>query len=71
MVSPDAPPDPYGGIGTYLEGLLDALSSKDADVHLVGTSRHRNVSAGRPPPGPGPAPHCPVGCWAWPSSSPG
>ncbi|MBX6358353.1 MAG: hypothetical protein IRZ05_21190, partial [Micromonosporaceae bacterium] len=27
MVSPDAPPDPYGGIGTYLEGLLGAMAS--------------------------------------------
>ena len=43
MVSPDAPPDPYGGIGTYLEGLLGALASQHAEVHLVGTSRHRSL----------------------------
>lgn len=43
MVSPDAPPDPYGGIGTYLEGLLGALESQDAEVHLVGTSRHTHL----------------------------
>jgi glycogen synthase len=43
MVSPDAPPDPYGGIGTYLEGLLGGLASQRADVHLVGTSRHRDL----------------------------
>ena len=43
MVSPDAPPDPYGGIGTYLEGLLGAMASQNADVHLVGTSRHRHL----------------------------
>jgi glycogen synthase len=43
MVSPDAPPDPYGGIGTYLEGLLGAMASRDAQVHLVGTSRHRGL----------------------------
>ncbi|HZB33826.1 MAG TPA: glycosyltransferase family 4 protein [Streptosporangiaceae bacterium] len=41
MISPDAPPDPYGGIGTYIEGLLGAMATRDDDVHLVGTSRHR------------------------------
>src|SRR5918999_2706884 len=43
MISPDAPPDPYGGIGTYLEGLLGAMASQNAQVHLVGTSRHRSL----------------------------
>jgi glycogen(starch) synthase len=43
MISPDAPPDPYGGIGTYLEGLCGGLTSQSAQVHLVGTSRHRNL----------------------------
>lgn len=43
MVSTGSPPDPYGGIGTYLEGLLGALESQDAEVHLVGATRHRHL----------------------------
>ncbi|HEX6500002.1 MAG TPA: glycosyltransferase family 4 protein [Micromonosporaceae bacterium] len=43
MVSTGSPPDPYGGIGTYLEGLLGALASEDVEVHLVGSSRHRDL----------------------------
>jgi glycogen synthase len=43
MVSTGAPPDPLGGIGTYIEGLLGGLASQDADVHLVGASRHRDL----------------------------
>lgn len=43
MVSTGAPPDPYGGIGTYIEGLLGGLESRDAQVHLVGASRHRGL----------------------------
>lgn len=43
MVSTGAPPDPLGGIGTYVEGLLGGLASRDAEVHLVGASRHRGV----------------------------
>lgn len=41
MVSTGAPPDPLGGIGTYVEGLLGGMASQDAEVHLVGASRHR------------------------------
>ncbi|SDJ28700.1 Glycosyltransferase involved in cell wall bisynthesis [Lentzea albidocapillata subsp. violacea] len=43
MVSTGAPPDPLGGIGTYVEGLLGGLASRDAEVHLVGASRHRGL----------------------------
>jgi glycosyltransferase involved in cell wall biosynthesis len=43
MVSTGSPPDPYGGIGTYLEGLLGALESQDAQIHLVGATRHRGL----------------------------
>jgi glycosyltransferase involved in cell wall biosynthesis len=43
MVSTGAPPDPLGGIGTYVEGLLGGLASRDADVVLVGASRHRGL----------------------------
>jgi len=43
MVSTGAPPDPFGGIGTYIEGLLDGLASQDAQVHLVGASRHHGL----------------------------
>ncbi|BCL12363.1 glycosyl transferase family 1 [Micromonospora sagamiensis] len=43
MVSTGSPPDPFGGIGTYLEGLLGAVRPEDADVHLVGSSRHREL----------------------------
>jgi len=43
MVSTGSPPDPYGGIGTYLEGLFGAMESHDARVHLVGVSRHRDL----------------------------
>src|SRR5947209_8312791 len=39
MVSTGAPPDPYGGLGTYVEGLLGGLASQDAEVHLVVFSR--------------------------------
>jgi glycogen(starch) synthase len=42
MVSTGSPPDPYGGIGVYIEGLLSGLESQDAQVHLVGASRHRD-----------------------------
>ncbi|HEY0639811.1 MAG TPA: glycosyltransferase family 4 protein [Pseudonocardiaceae bacterium] len=45
MVSTGAPPDPFGGIGTYIEGLLGGLSTRDADVHLVGASRHQGLPA--------------------------
>ncbi|MEN3614662.1 glycosyltransferase family 4 protein [Plantactinospora sp. ZYX-F-223] len=43
IVSTGAPPDPFGGIGTYIEGLLGALASQDAEVHLVGASRHHRL----------------------------
>ncbi|MFI9815587.1 glycosyltransferase family 4 protein [Saccharothrix variisporea] len=43
MVSTGAPPDPLGGIGTYVEGLLSGMASQDAEVHLVGASRHRTL----------------------------
>jgi glycogen synthase len=43
MVSTGSPPDPFGGIGVYLEGLLGAVKPQDADVHLVGASRHRGL----------------------------
>jgi glycogen(starch) synthase len=43
MVCTGAPPDPYGGLGTYIEGLLGGLASQDADVHLVGASRFRGL----------------------------
>jgi len=43
LVSTGSPPEPYGGIGIYLEGLLAALESEDAQVHLVGASRHRGL----------------------------
>lgn len=43
MVSTGSPPDPLGGIGTYLEGLLGAMSAPAAQVHLVGASRHRGL----------------------------
>jgi glycosyltransferase involved in cell wall biosynthesis len=43
MVSTGSPPDPFGGIGTYIEGLLGGLASQDADIHLVGASRHRHL----------------------------
>lgn len=43
MVSTGSPPDPFGGIGTYLEGLLGALESQDAQIHLVGATRHRDL----------------------------
>jgi len=42
MVSTGSPPDPLGGIGVYIEGLLGGLESQDAQVHLVGASRHRD-----------------------------
>lgn len=41
MVSTGSPPDPYGGIGTYLEGLLGEMAYRDVEVHLVGATRHR------------------------------
>ena len=43
IVCPDVPPNPNGGLGTYLEGLIDALSDVDADIHVVGTSRDRKL----------------------------
>ncbi|MEQ4724782.1 glycosyltransferase family 4 protein [Nonomuraea sp. B19D2] len=43
IVSTGAPPDPFGGIGTYIEGLLGGLTSQDAEVHLVGASRHHRL----------------------------
>ncbi|NGY62539.1 glycosyltransferase family 4 protein [Lentzea sp. NEAU-D13] len=43
MVSTGAPPDPLGGIGTYVEGLLGGLASGAAEVDLVGASRHRGL----------------------------
>jgi glycosyltransferase involved in cell wall biosynthesis len=43
MVSTGTPPNPFGGIGTYIEGLLSGLASQDAQVHLVGASRHRSL----------------------------
>jgi glycosyltransferase involved in cell wall biosynthesis len=43
MICTGAPPDPYGGLGTYTEGLLSALASHDADVHLVGACRFRDA----------------------------
>jgi len=42
MISTGSPPDPLGGIGVYIEGLLGGLESQDAQVHLVGASRHRS-----------------------------
>jgi glycogen(starch) synthase len=43
MVCTGAPPDPYGGLGTYIEGLLGGLAAQDAEVHLVGASRLRGL----------------------------
>lgn len=43
MVSPDAPPEPNGGLGTYLEGLLGAMASRDVEVHLVATTRDASL----------------------------
>jgi glycogen synthase len=43
MVATGSPPDPYGGIGVYIEGLLGGLESRDTQVHLVGASRHRGL----------------------------
>jgi glycosyltransferase involved in cell wall biosynthesis len=43
IVSTGAPPDPFGGIGTYIEGLLGGLASQEAQVHLVGASRHHGL----------------------------
>ncbi|CAL9447233.1 Alpha-maltose-1-phosphate synthase [Actinosynnema sp. ALI-1.44] len=43
VVATGAPPDPLGGIGTYVEGLLGGMASADAEVHLVGASRHRDL----------------------------
>jgi glycosyltransferase involved in cell wall biosynthesis len=43
MVSTGSPPDPYGGVGVYLEGLLGAMESQEAEVHLVGATRHRGL----------------------------
>ncbi|WP_237102429.1 glycosyltransferase family 4 protein [Nonomuraea sp. MG754425] len=43
IVSTGAPPDPFGGIGTYIEGLLGGLTAHDAEVHLVGASRHPHL----------------------------
>lgn len=42
IVSTGSPPDPFGGIGVYIEGLLGGLESQDAQVHLVGAARHRS-----------------------------
>lgn len=43
MVSTGSPPDPFGGIGVYIEGLLGGLEPQDARVQLVGASRHRDL----------------------------
>lgn len=43
IVSTGAPPEPFGGIGTYVEGLLGGLASRNAQVHLVGASRHHRL----------------------------
>lgn len=43
IVCPDAPPNPNGGLGTYLEGLSGALSDANADIHIVGTSRDQEL----------------------------
>ncbi|MEU6406452.1 glycosyltransferase family 4 protein [Streptomyces sp. NPDC046985] len=43
MISTGSPPDPFGGIGTYIEGLLGGLASHGAEIHLVGASRHRDL----------------------------
>uniref|UniRef100_UPI003F491E96 glycosyltransferase family 4 protein n=1 Tax=Nonomuraea bangladeshensis TaxID=404385 RepID=UPI003F491E96 len=43
MVSTGAPPDPFGGIGTYIEGLLSGLAGQEAHVHLVGAVRQRGL----------------------------
>jgi glycosyltransferase involved in cell wall biosynthesis len=43
MVCTGAPPDPYGGLGTYIEGLLGGFASQDAEVHLVGACRFHDA----------------------------
>lgn len=39
IVCPDAPPNPNGGLGTYLEGILAPMEELNVSICLVGTSR--------------------------------